>query len=189
MCLVLFVSLPSSDAAVVEIKEPMPPPAWAQAQLALLKSNTKAAFVGPEKYMDERGWMRLTPNWGAADGPDDVMESYRHLPLLYILGGPPEILDLYKKISEGHLQQFTAAKEPLVEVAKDGMYYKEFCPSPRLGTHRRRDGALVLVWIGPSRRPSILDPSAALRRVLHERGPRGSQLRPEAQDHPEPFQR
>ena len=149
MCLVLFVSLPSSDAAVVEIKEPMPPPAWAQAQLALLKSNTKAAFVGPEKYMDERGWMRLTPNWGAADGPDDVMESYRHLPLLYILGGPPEILDLYKKISEGHLQQFTAAKEPLVEVAKDGMYYKEFCPS--LDWEHTGEGMAPWYWYGLAR--------------------------------------
>ena len=107
----------------------MPPPDWALAQLALMKSNIEAAFVGPAKYMDERGWMRITPNWGAADGPDDVMESYRHMPLLYALGGPPEVLDLYKKIWEGHLQQFTEAKEPLVEVAKDGMYHKEFIPS------------------------------------------------------------
>ena len=117
----LLASLPCAAAASsIEIDTPLAPPAWALSQRALLNANVDAAFVQADKYMDERGWMRITPNWGAADGPDDVMESYRHLPLLYVLGGPPEILDLYKKIWEGHLQQFTDATEPLVEVAKDG---------------------------------------------------------------------
>ena len=148
ICLALTASL-LSNAAVVEITEPMPPPAWALAERALLNANTEAAFVGPAKYMDERGWMRITPNWGAADGPDDVMESYRHLPLLYILGAPPEVLDLYTQIWEGHLQQFTAATEPLVEVAKDGMYHKEFCPS--LDWEHIGEGIAPWYWYGLAR--------------------------------------
>jgi hypothetical protein len=139
----------TARAAVLEIDNPMPPPAWALAQRALLKANAEAAFVQADKYIDERGWMRITPNWGAADGPDDVMESYRHLPLLYVLGGPPKILDLYKKIWEGHLQQFTAAKEPLVEVAKDGMYYKEFIPS--LDWEHTGEGMAPWYWYGLAR--------------------------------------
>ena len=149
VCFVLASLSTGAAQPAIEIDNPMAPPAWALAQQALLKSNTEAAFVQAGKYMDERGWMRITPNWGAADGPDDVMESYRHLPLLYILGGPPAILDLYKTIWEGHLQQFTDAKEPLVEVAKDGMYYKEFCPS--LDWEHTGEGMAPWYWYGLAR--------------------------------------
>ena len=79
--------------------------------------------------MDERGWLAITPNWGGMDGADDVMERFRHWPLLYILGGSESVLTTYKKIWEGHLQQYTEAREPLVEVVREGMYYREFCPS------------------------------------------------------------
>jgi len=147
--LALSLNLVCAAAPLVEIDEPMDAPAWVLAQRALLDANTEAAFVLADKYVDERGWTRITPNWGAADGPDDVMETYRHLPLLYVLGGPPEILDLYKRIWEGHLQQFTNAKEPLVEVAKDGMYYKEFCPS--LDWEHTGEGMAPWYWYGLAR--------------------------------------
>ena len=113
---------------VVEIDTPMAPPAWALAQWALLDANVEASFVAADKYVDDRGWMRITPNWGAMDGPDDVTETYRDLPIIYMLGGPPEILALHKKIWEGHLEQYTEAREPVVAAAKEGMLYREFCP-------------------------------------------------------------
>lgn len=130
----------------IEITTPMPPPPWALAQWALIDSNAEAAFVAAEKYVDVRGWMRITPNWGAMDGPDDVTETYRDLPVLYMLGGPPEILSLHKKIWEGHLDQFTEAREPLVAAAKDGMFYREFCP--QLDWEHTGEGMAPWYWYG-----------------------------------------
>ena len=104
-----FVSLAGSSVLAqpaIEVDTPMAPPAWALAQWALLDANCEAAFVAANKYVDERGWMRITPNWGAMDGADDVTETYRDLPIIYMLGGPPEILRLHKKIWEGHLDQY-----------------------------------------------------------------------------------
>ena len=113
---------------VIDIDTPMAPPGWALAQWALLDSNVEAAFVAADRYVDSRGWCRITPNWGAMDGADDVTETYRDLPLIYMLGGPPEILALHRKIWEGHLDQYTEAREPLVAAAREGMMHREFCP-------------------------------------------------------------
>ena len=49
----LLASLPFAAAEpIIEIDTPMAPPAWALAQRALLESNTEAAFVQADKYMD-----------------------------------------------------------------------------------------------------------------------------------------
>ncbi len=45
------------------------------------------------------------------------------------LGGPESVLSGYRKIWEGHLEQFSEAREALVEVAWEGMFYREFFPS------------------------------------------------------------
>ena len=131
--LLVLAFLSSTSVAVagpaVQIDSPMSPPPWALAQRALLKANYDAAVVATEKYIDVRGWARITPNWGAMDGPDDVTEAFRHWPVLYMLGGPRELYDMHKKIWNGHIEQFTEAREPLVEVAKDGMYHKDFVVS------------------------------------------------------------
>ena len=42
------------------------------------------------------------------------------------MGGDQKVLDLYERAWEGHLQQFTDAKIPSIEMAKDGMYWREF---------------------------------------------------------------
>ncbi len=131
------------------IDTPLAPPPWALAQRALLRANYEAALVATDKYIDVRGWARITPNWGAMDGPDDVMETYRHWPLLYALGAPTEILEIYKRIWEGHLDQFTDFREPLVEAAKDGLYYKEFCPS--LDWEHTGEGMAAWYWYGLAR--------------------------------------
>ena len=127
-CCLAFTTVLAAQPQVV-IETPMSPPEWALAERALLDAYAEAALAVAEKYIDPNGWARVTPNWGGMDGPDDIMESFRDWPLLYILGGSESVLTTYKRIWEGHLQQFTEAKEPSVEVAKDGMYYKEFCPS------------------------------------------------------------
>ena len=124
----LMTTKPGFSGPLINIDTPMAPPDWAFAQWALLDSNVDAAFTAADKYVDSRGWCRVTPNWGAMDGADDITETYRDLPIIYVLGGPPEILALHNKIWEGHLDQYTEAKEPLVAAARDGMMYREFCP-------------------------------------------------------------
>ena len=76
---------------------------------------------------------------GIEDGPDDAVESIRNWPLAHALGGPDSIIEQWDRAWEGHLDQYTKAKDPSTELAKDGMYYKEFPDLVRLGTHRAKD--------------------------------------------------
>lgn len=107
----------------------MPPPAWALAERALLKASGDAAREFAGKYLDDRGFLRAVERWGGNDGPDDAMENFNSWTLMYALGGPDALLDLYRKAWEGHLAQFTQARAPSIEMAKEGMYYKEFITS------------------------------------------------------------
>ncbi len=110
----------------VHIDRPMPPPAWALAERALLEAYADAAEEFAAKYVDERGFFRCIERWGGNDGPDDVMETFTPWTLFYALGGRQSVLDLYRKTWEGNILQFTHARAPSTQMAKDGMYYKEF---------------------------------------------------------------
>ena len=104
----------------------MTPPEWAYAERALLKESTKAAVEFAQKYIDPRGHFLGVERWGGNDGPDDVMETFNNWTLLYALGAGDEILQIYNRIWEGHLDQFQKAKAPSVEMARAGMYSREF---------------------------------------------------------------
>jgi hypothetical protein len=130
MKLAVFLSVAALAAPpVVRIDKAMPPPDWALAQRALLKAYSDAAAEFASRYVDERGYFRCVERWGGNDGPDDVMETFHSWPLLHALGGDANVLDLYRKIWEGHLRQFTAAKAPSASAARDGMFHKEFVTS------------------------------------------------------------
>jgi hypothetical protein len=116
----------SAADTVVRIDKAQPPPGWALAQRALLDAYSDAAREFAAKYLDERGYLLCVERWGGNDGPDDAMETFGNWPLFHALGGSDSVLDLYRKAWEGHLVQWTRAKAPSVEMAKDGMYYKEF---------------------------------------------------------------
>src|SRR5262249_30635442 len=126
---VLLLASFLNGATPIRIDKPMPPPAWALAQRALLRAYAEPAAEFIEKYVDDRGHFRCIERWGGNDGPDDVMETFTPWTLLYALGGPESLLAQYRRIWEGHLQQFTAARAPSVDMAKNGMYYKEFVTS------------------------------------------------------------
>ncbi len=126
----VFLSLwPLSGQTVIPIDTPMSPPGWALAERALLKANADAAAEFAAKYTDARGYLRCVERWGGNDGPDDAMENFHNWTLLCALGGPQSVLDLYRKIWEGHLEQYTKARAPGIEMAENGMYYKEFITS------------------------------------------------------------
>src|SRR5262245_47293674 len=104
----------------------MSPPAWALLERQLLAANAAACREFYEHYFDERGWLRCVERWGGDDGPDDAIENCTDWPIIHALGGADDVLRMYKKAWEGHLQQYTKAKTTHVPFAKDGMYYKEF---------------------------------------------------------------
>ena len=100
-CLPAAAALTAAPALRVE--RPMPPPAWALAERALLEAYADAARVFANKYLDDRGFLRCVERWGGNDGPDDAMENFHNWPLLYALGAPESVLELYRKAWEGHL--------------------------------------------------------------------------------------
>ena len=114
---------------IIRVSRPMPPPGWALAERALLAANSESAQAFADKYLDDRGYLRCVERWGGNDGADDAMENFSNWTLAYALGSPEALLSLFSKAWEGHLRQYTAAKAPSVEMARDGMYYKEFITS------------------------------------------------------------
>lgn len=116
----------AAPVEVIAVETPMTPPAWAYLERALLKESVDAAEEFAAKYIDPRGHFRGVERWGGNDGPDDVMETFAHWPLAYALGADERILTLYDRIWEGHLDQYQKAKAPSAEMAKNGMYWREF---------------------------------------------------------------
>jgi hypothetical protein len=82
-----------------------------------------------DRYVRPDGSVNVPERWGVTDGPDDIMETVRGWPLIYAMGAPDAVADAYEKVWEGHLRQFGSAKIPTVELAKDGIFVKEFPPS------------------------------------------------------------
>lgn len=116
----------AARAAEVAIDTPMSPPGWALLERELFKANAVACQEFFQRYFDERGFLECVERWGGDDGPDDAIENLEDWPLLHMLGGPDVVRDMVAKAWEGHLRQFTAAKTKEVELARDGMYYREF---------------------------------------------------------------
>ena len=112
--------------ATIPITKLMPAPAWALAERELLARNAEGVDLWASKYLDKNGYLLGAANWGIEDGPDDAVESIRNWPLAHALGGPDSIIDEWDRAWEGHLDQYTKAKDPSTELARDGMYYKEF---------------------------------------------------------------
>lgn len=111
---------------LLQIDTPMSPPAWALLQREVLGANAAACQEFFDRYFDERGFLLCLERWGGDDGPDDAIENCGQWPLLYVLGAPDRVLQLYRKAWEGHLRQFTQARTTKVPFARAGMYYKEF---------------------------------------------------------------
>ena len=135
---------------VISINKLMPAPGLgARRAEAACASTPKASALWASKYLDENGYLRGAANFGIEDGPDDAVESIRNWPLAHALGGPESIIEQWDRAWEGHLDQYTKAKDPSTELAKDGMYYKEFPTS--YDWEHTGEGLGPFYWYGLSR--------------------------------------
>ena len=119
----------AAQATPILINKITPAPAWALAEREMLEEAAVGARLWLERYVKPDGSVNVPERWGVTDGPDDIMETVRGWPLVYAMGAPEAVADAYEKVWEGHLGQFGRAKIPAVELAKDGIFVKEFPPS------------------------------------------------------------
>jgi hypothetical protein len=151
----------AAHAESISITSPMAPPAWAYAERALLKASTDAAVEFAAKYIDSRGHFRGVERWGGNDGPDDVMETFHNWPLAHALGASGKLLEIYDRIWEGHLDQFQRARAPSVEMARNGMYWREFVTA--FDWEHNGEGLAPFYHYGLSRPQDLLYRQRALR--------------------------
>jgi hypothetical protein len=110
----------SGSETLINVTTPMTPPSWAFKEHALILENARYMNQFAEKYVNPvNGYLECVEHWGGQDGPDDAMENYYNWPLLYALGGPRESLDLFQKVWNGHIRQYSNL----------GMYYREYITS------------------------------------------------------------
>src|SRR3989442_7754587 len=129
LCLICLLVLPEegrSREATLTVSTPMTPPAWALLERELLRANSRACEFVADKYLDSRGYLLHTPRWGAADGPDDAIETFAKWPLLHALGGEESVLQSCKRAQQGHWLQYGEMRTTKTDLAKEGAYYREF---------------------------------------------------------------
>ncbi|MBX2814174.1 MAG: hypothetical protein KTR25_20365 [Myxococcales bacterium] len=102
------------------------PPEWALLQRQLIRMSSEACERFFSRFFDERGYFLAYERYGANDGPDDAIENLNNWPLLHAIGAKDELNQLVLRGWEGHLRQYTLARDSHVPVANEGMYYKEF---------------------------------------------------------------
>ena len=113
----------------LSVSSPQEPPPWALAQRLLLDEASAGTAEFFNRFVDERGRLKCVERWGGNDGADDAMENFGGWTLLHAIGGRDEVLDLYKLAWEGHLRQYTEARAEGIEMAENGMYWREFVTS------------------------------------------------------------
>lgn len=117
---------PAQTTDRIVVTTPMAPPEWALLQRELLRAESAACEAYFDRYFDARGYFQCFERWGANDGPDDAIENVNNWPYLHALGGSDRVLELTRTAWEGHLKQYTEAHTVETEIARKGMYYRDF---------------------------------------------------------------
>lgn len=87
---------------------PTTPPEWALLQRELIAEFERAAYFFVERYTAPDGTLPWRDSWIGLDGSDDPYEAFQGLPMLYLLGGGRELLDLAHREWEAVTRQWTA---------------------------------------------------------------------------------
>ena len=132
----------------LHLTTPLPAPEWALLQRELLRLHTEACEIFHAKYFDARHHLRCFPRWGANDGPDDAIEHVNDWPLVHALGGSDRVLELYRAVYEGHVEQYSSLKTREVPLGRSGMYLREF--PPQLDWQHISEGLSVFNLMGLS---------------------------------------
>ena len=141
-------ALSGTAAPQLLINTRMVAPAWALLQRELLSAHTAACETFHAKYFDERNHLLCYPRWGTNDGPDDAIEHVNDWPLVHALGGSDRVLELYRAVYEGHVQQYSALRTKEVPLGRNGMYVREF--PPQLDWQHISEGLSVFNLMGLS---------------------------------------
>ena len=112
-------------APLIVVNKTMAAPAWVYSEQMLLRANADLVQAYAAARFDEKWHNKAPEEWGVANGPDDIPEGLRSWPLAYALGGPESIITTWSKFYEGHIQQYTNAKIPEIDMAKNGIYQKD----------------------------------------------------------------
>lgn len=140
-------SLPVPAAApIIQLNRGMPVPAWAFAERAILEAAATGSQLWVDRYLNADGSLNLIERWGVTDGPDDITEGIRGWPLVYAMGAPESVVHNFERLWEGHLRQFGRARIPTVELAKNGVFVKEF-PAAFDWEHNG-EGLQAFYWYG-----------------------------------------
>ncbi len=139
---------PAGNTTIL-IDKVKPAPPWALAEREMLEAAAVGARLWVERYVQSDGSVNVPERWGVTDGPDDIMETVRGWPLVYAMGAPETVAEAFERVWEGHLRQFSRAKIPTVELAKDGIFVKEFPPS--FDWEHTGEGLQAFYWDGLGR--------------------------------------
>jgi hypothetical protein len=113
---------------LINIGNPMLPPAWAVLERTLIDENTEACRAFADHFLDSKGYLLHHATWGALAGTDDTIEAFRNWPVLHAIGGDDAVKDIYLLAYEGHLEQYKTVTTETTDVAADGCLYHEFIP-------------------------------------------------------------
>ena len=138
-----------SPTSVLNLDTVIPAPAWAIAEREMLAAAADGVGLWLERYVRPDGSVNTPERWGVTDGPDDITEMIRGWPLVYAMGAPEAVAEAFEKVWEGHLRQFGRARIPAVELAKDGIFVKEFPPS--FDWEHTGEGLQAFYWHGLGR--------------------------------------
>ena len=122
-------------------------PEWALLQRQVLAMAANACIAFFDRFFDSRGYLLAYERYGANDGPDDAIENLNHWPLLHAMGGDERINELVLLGWEGHLRQFTDARDPHVDIASESMLYKEFHVQFDWQHHAEELSVFNLMWL------------------------------------------
>ncbi len=116
----------AAEEPVIEVKDRMTPPEWALLEREVLRAGSEAVEIFYRKYFDQRGFLEHVARWGILDGTDDAIETFHNWTLFHALGAGDLVLRRYHQALEGHFRQYSAVTTTTTDIAKHGVYYKEF---------------------------------------------------------------
>lgn len=127
------------------------PPTWAILQRQLMDVMAHTARVFVDRYTRSDGTLIWRSEWPGMDGSDDGYESFHSFPLLYLLGGSSDLLDLARKEWDAVTWQFT----------EYGQVYREF--DAYYDWMHHGESSILLYYLGLADPTSLKERQRAIR--------------------------